>query len=161
MKKDFLVIVRGGGDLATGCIHRLWSAGFKVLVLECAAPAAIRRQVSVCEAVYEGSNVFEGMTAILINNVQDAEAVWQAGNVPVLVDEVGTSIKELHPDVVVDAIIAKKNLGTKIDMAPMTIATIISATPPQVVTLSILRLPFRCDMSVDLKHSDIMCCSSE
>ena len=41
MKKDFLVIVRGGGDLATGCIHRLWSAGFKVLVLECAAPAAI------------------------------------------------------------------------------------------------------------------------
>ena len=122
MKKDFLVIVRGGGDLATGCIHRLWSAGFKVLVLECAAPAAIRRQVSVCEAVYEGSNVFEGMTAILINNVQDAEAVWKAGNVPVFVDEEGDCIKELKPDVVVDAIIAKRNLGTKIDMAPLTIA---------------------------------------
>ena len=75
MKKDFLVIVRGGGDLATGCIHRLWSAGFKVLVLECAAPAAIRRQVSVCEAVYEGSNVFEGMTAVLINTVQEADSV--------------------------------------------------------------------------------------
>ena len=122
MKKDFLVVVRGGGDLATGCIHRLWSAGFKVLVLECAAPAAIRRQVSVCEAVYEGSNVFEGMTAVLINNVQEAEAIWQAGNVPVLVDETGTCIAELKPDVVVDAIIAKKNLGTKIDMAPLTVA---------------------------------------
>ena len=122
MKKDFLVIVRGGGDLATGCIHRLWSAGFKVLVLECAAPAAIRRQVSVCEAVYEGSNVFEGMTAILINNVQEAEVVWQAGNVPVFVDETGACIEELKPDVVVDAIIAKKNLGTKIDMAPLTVA---------------------------------------
>ena len=122
MKKDFLVIVRGGGDLATGCIHRLWSAGFKVLVLECAAPAAIRRQVSVCEAVYEGSNVFEGMTAVLINNVQEANGVWQAGNVPVLVDETGACIEELNPDVVVDAIIAKKNLGTKIDMAPLTVA---------------------------------------
>lgn len=122
MKKDFLVVVRGGGDLATGCIHRLWSAGFKVLVLECAAPAAIRRQVSVCEAVCEGSNVFEGMTAVLINNVQEAEAIWQAGNIPVLVDETGTCIAELKPDVVVDAIIAKKNLGTKIDMAPLTIA---------------------------------------
>lgn len=122
MKKDFLVIVRGGGDLATGCIHRLWSAGFKVLVLECAAPAAIRRQVSVCEAVYEGSNVFEGMTAVLINNVQEADSVWQAGNVPVLVDETGACVEELKPDVVVDAIIAKKNLGTKIDMAPLTVA---------------------------------------
>lgn len=122
MKKDFLVIVRGGGDLATGCIHRLWSAGFKVLVLECAAPAAIRRQVSVCEAVYEGSNIFEGMTAVLIKNVQEAETVWQAGNVPVLVDEAGACIEELKPDVVVDAIIAKKNLGTKITMAPLTIA---------------------------------------
>ncbi len=122
MQKDFLVVVRGGGDLATGCIHRLWSAGFKVLVLECAFPAAIRRQVAVCEAVYEGSNVFEGMTAILIKNLAEAEAVWQAGNVPVLVDEAGASIKTLQPDVVVDAIIAKVNLGTTKDMAPLTIA---------------------------------------
>ena len=56
-------------------------------MLECAAPAAIRRQVSVCEAVYEGSNVFEGMTAILINNVQEAE-VFGKQVMPVLVDEV-------------------------------------------------------------------------
>lgn len=122
MKKDFLVVVRGGGDLATGCIHRLWSAGFKVLVLECACPAAIRRQVAVCEAVYEGSNVFEGMTAILIQDIVEAEAVWQAGNVPVLVDEAGESIQALKPDVVIDAIIAKKNLGTSKDMAPLTVA---------------------------------------
>ena len=54
MKKDALILVRGGGDLATGTIHRLWSAGLRVLVLEAEHPAAIRRQVSLCEAVYEG-----------------------------------------------------------------------------------------------------------
>lgn len=122
MKDDFLVIVRGGGDLATGCIHRLWSAGFKVLVLECAKPAAIRRQVSVCEAVYEGKATLEGMTAVLINSVQEAEAIWREDKVPVIVDELGTCIKDLQPDVVVDAIIAKVNLGTNKDMAPLTIA---------------------------------------
>ena len=53
MKQDALILVRGGGDLATGTIHRLWSAGLRVLVLETAHPAAIRRQVSLCEAVYE------------------------------------------------------------------------------------------------------------
>lgn len=53
MKKDALIIVRGGGDLATGTIHRLWSAGLRVLVLETTQPAAIRRQVALCEAVYE------------------------------------------------------------------------------------------------------------
>ena len=54
MKRDDVILVRGGGDLATGTIHRLWSAGLKVLVLEAEHPAAIRRQVSVSEAVYEG-----------------------------------------------------------------------------------------------------------
>lgn len=52
MKRDDLIVVRGGGDLATGVVHRLWSAGLRVLVLETAHPAAIRRQVSLCEAVY-------------------------------------------------------------------------------------------------------------
>ena len=54
MKREELIVVRGGGDLATGTIHRLWSAGLRVLVLETEHPAAIRRQVSLCEAVYEG-----------------------------------------------------------------------------------------------------------
>ena len=57
---DKIVVVRGGGDLATGCIHRLWSAGLKVLVLEAEHPAAIRRQVSLSEAVYEGTATVEG-----------------------------------------------------------------------------------------------------
>ena len=61
MKRDHLIVVRGGGDLATGTIHRLWSAGLRVLVLEAEHPAAIRRQVSLCEAVYEGETTVEGL----------------------------------------------------------------------------------------------------
>lgn len=116
------IVVRGGGDLATGVIHRLWSAGFRVLVLECAQPAAIRRQVSLCEAVYQGEAVVEGMTGVLIQNMREAETVWKQGNVPVLVDEAADCIKKFVPDIVIDAIIAKRNLGTNSEMAPLVIA---------------------------------------
>lgn len=116
------IIVRGGGDLATGVIHRLWSAGFKVLVLECAQPAAIRRQVALCEAVYQGEATVESMTGVLIYSLAEAQSVWEAGRVPVLVDESCACAAELQPDILIDAIIAKRNLGTKRSLAPLTIA---------------------------------------
>ncbi|MBQ0079294.1 MAG: EF2563 family selenium-dependent molybdenum hydroxylase system protein, partial [Eubacterium sp.] len=119
---DKLVIVRGGGDLATGTIHGLWSAGFKVLVLETENPAAIRRQVSVCEAVYTGETVVEGMKARLVSGVEDVAPLLDEGIVPVMADPKGAAIEHFKPRVVVDAIIAKKNLGTSRDMAPVTIA---------------------------------------
>lgn len=122
MQKECRIIVRGGGDLATGTIHRLWGAGFKVLVLECAAPAAIRRQVAVCEAVYEGKATVEGMECVLIQDWQEAEKIWQQEKVPLLADETGSCIEAFKPDIVIDAIIAKKNLGTNKKMAPLTIA---------------------------------------
>lgn len=123
MKKmtEKLIIVRGGGDLATGTIHRLWSAGFRVLVLETEHPAAIRRQVSVCEAVYDQKAEIEGMRAALINNTEEMETVFSQGAVPVLVDAKGSCIAKLQPEVVVDAILAKKNLGTNRSMANLTI----------------------------------------
>ena len=116
------IIVRGGGDLATGVIHRLWGAGFKVLVLECAMPAAIRRQVALCEAVYQGSAQVECLTARLINSLAEADAVWEHDEVPMLVDEVADSVRAFAPDIVIDAIIAKRNLGTNSAMAPLVIA---------------------------------------
>lgn len=122
MKRDDLIIVRGGGDLATGTIHRLWSAGLRVLVLEAEHPAAIRRQVSLCEAVYEGETTVEGLHAVRIASLEEAEAVWAANAVPVLVDPSGKSIAVAKPAVVVDAILAKRNLGTSRAMAPLTIA---------------------------------------
>lgn len=119
--KSSWIIVRGGGDLATGTIHRLWSCGFKMLVLETKMPAAIRRQVSVCEAVYDGEAIVEGMKAIRIFSWEQAEKIIESGAVPVLVDPEGASIDMLHPRVVIDAILAKRNLGTHREMAPLTI----------------------------------------
>ena len=119
------VIVRGGGDLATGTAHRLHREGCRVLILETKRPACIRRQVSFCEAVYEGSMEVEGVTAVRMDGRLDLkkemEKVWAESKIPVLVDPAGRSIENLHPDVLVDAILAKKNLGTTKEMAPLTI----------------------------------------
>ena len=73
IKKNLLIICRGAGDLATGIIHRLHRAGHRVIALETDYPAAIRRQVSFCEAVYDGSAAVEGVTARLVPALTDAE----------------------------------------------------------------------------------------
>lgn len=123
MNKKILIICRGGGDLATGIVHRLFRAGFPVLVLETDSPAAIRRQVSFSEAVYDGTATVEGVTAerIVSANRASVNHVLEEGRVPLLVDPEGSSIPLLKPDIVVDAIIAKKNLGTAKEMAPLVI----------------------------------------
>ena len=123
MNKKILIICRGGGDLATGIVHRLFRAGFPVLVLETDSPAAIRRQVSFSEAVYDGTATVEGVTAERIASANRASVnhVLEERRVPLLVDPEGSSIPLLKPDIVVDAIIAKKNLGTAKEMAPLVI----------------------------------------
>ena len=119
---DKIIVVRGGGDLATGTIYTLTKTGFKVLVLEAEHPAAIRRQVSLSEAVYEGTATVEGVTARLITDLSQMEAVWAAGEVPMLVDPKGKCLETVKPAALVDAIIAKVNVGTHRGMAPKTIA---------------------------------------
>lgn len=134
MKKKDLIVVRGAGDLATGTIHRLKKAGFRLLVLEAEHPAAIRRQVALSEAVYAGSARVEDVEAVRMDVdlaekknrkellEQEMERIWKKDGVPVLVDPAGLSIAALRPVVVVDAILAKKNLGTTKEMAPLVIA---------------------------------------
>lgn len=134
MKKKDLIVVRGAGDLATGTIHRLKKAGFRLLVLEAEHPAAIRRQVALSEAVYAGSARVEDVEAVRMDVdlaekknrkellEQEIERIWKKDGVPVLVDPAGLSIAALRPAVVVDAILAKKNLGTTKEMAPLVIA---------------------------------------
>ena len=134
MKKKDLIVVRGAGDLATGTIHRLKKAGFRLLVLEAEHPAAIRRQVAMSEAVYAGSARVEDVEAVRMDVdlaekknrkellEQEMERIWKKDGVPVLVDPAGLSIAALRPAVVVDAILAKKNLGTTKEMAPLVIA---------------------------------------
>jgi xanthine dehydrogenase accessory factor len=117
-----LIIVRGGGDLATGSIYKLKKSGFGVLILETADPSAIRRNVAFCEAVYQGSQTVEDMTCYKAESVQQAQQLLEEGKLVVLVDPQGESISLLHPMAVVDGILAKKNLGTNRNMAPITVA---------------------------------------
>lgn len=116
-----LVIVRGAGDIATGTIARLHLGGWRVLALECAQPTVIRRTVSLAEAVTAGTAEVEGIRAILCQELADMEQAWAQGAVPVAVDPEGEWIRKLKPLAVVDAILAKRNLGTARDMAPVVV----------------------------------------
>ncbi len=117
-----LIIVRGGGDLATGTIYKLKKSGFPVLILEVATPSAIRRNVAFCEAVYQGEQTVEDMTCYRAESLDQARQLLSEGKLAVLVDPMGESIPKLKPMAVVDGILAKKNLGTNKDMAPITVA---------------------------------------
>ncbi len=119
--KNQLVVVRGGGDLATGTIYKLRKCGYRVLVLEIEAPSAIRRNVAFSEAIYEGSWKVEDVTAKLAANIEEAEKIMDDGNVAILIDPKGHCLKEVTPVALVDAILAKRNLGTHREMAPITI----------------------------------------
>ncbi len=122
MDRKFRILVRGAGDLATGVLHGLFTAGFRPLALEAAQPSAIRRQVAFSECVYDGSAEVEGVRAVLARSLPEAEDAMRRGLVPVLVDPVAASVFLWHPDVVVDAIIAKRDMGTRKSMADVTIA---------------------------------------
>ena len=119
--KKNLIIVRGGGDIATGTIYKLYQSRFPVLVLEIANPSCIRRTISFCEAVFDKKVEVEGVTAKRTESLEDAFAIYGQGQIPVMIDENGSMIQEVQPPVVVDAILAKRNLGTKITDAPAVI----------------------------------------
>lgn len=117
-----MVIIRGGGDLATGTIYRLHQCGYEVLVLEIAEPAAIRRKAAFCEAVYDGTAEVEGATCRCVSTREQCEQAWRNQEIPLIVDPDGEIIRKWNPEAVIDAILAKKNIGTNREMAPLTIA---------------------------------------
>lgn len=118
-QQNNLVIVRGGGDIATGTICRLHNAGFSVVILETSKPTAIRRKVAFSDAVYENRKTIENITVIKAASIEAAPICGKT--IPLLVDPQAESIKKLQPIAVVDAILAKKNLGTHLRMAPICI----------------------------------------
>lgn len=129
MSRRALVVVRGGGDLGTGVAHRLAGAGYRVVVLETDRPRVVRRAAAFAEAVYSGRATVEGVTAVLVEPSAE-EALRTAGRseggeggpvVAVMVDPEGRSIPELSPDVIVDARMAKRNLGTRRSDAALTL----------------------------------------
>lgn len=119
---DFLVLLRGGGDLATGVAHRLHQAGFTVMVAELPQPLCVRRAVSFAEAVYAGQTTVEGVTARLAPEPAAGLAYAVLNEVPVIVDPAGLTLRQLRPSIVVDARLAKRPLDTTLADAPLVVA---------------------------------------
>lgn len=118
---DNLIIIRGAGDIASGVIHKLNRCGFKVLALEVKVPLSIRRKVCFSEAIYDGEVCIENITCKFVKNKKEIQDAFKLNKACVAIDPKGSLIGKLKPKVVIDAIIAKKNIGTTKDMAPITI----------------------------------------
>jgi len=115
------IVVRGGGDLATGVAQKFHRAGFPVAVLETPTPTAIRRSVALCEAVWDGMARVEDIVCRLVSGPRELEGCWESGAVALLVDPDGDTIADIKPACVIDAILAKRNMGTAMGMAGVTI----------------------------------------
>ena len=113
-----LVMIKGAGDIASGIAMRLWRAGINVVMTDLPRPSSIRRTVCFSEAVYRGETMIEEVRARRAENAADALRLLEESILPVIVDPKAESAKELHPEVIVDAILAKENLGTAITDAP-------------------------------------------
>ncbi|MEE8332013.1 MAG: selenium-dependent molybdenum cofactor biosynthesis protein YqeB [Acidimicrobiia bacterium] len=118
---DSLVVIRGGGDLASGVTYKLHAAGFPAIVLELDQPLAIRRTVAFASAVADGKSTIEGVEAVRVDAPGDAVPIAQSGTVAVLVSPTIPKLS-VSPAVVVDARMAKRNLDTSIDQAPLVVA---------------------------------------
>ena len=117
-----VILFRGAGDVATGAALRLYGAGLRRLsFLEIPQPMAVRRTVSFSEAVYEGRITVEGVTALRAETPADFASIWARGAVPVLVDPAGRCVADIRPEVVVEATIAKTNIGVTRADAPLVI----------------------------------------
>jgi xanthine dehydrogenase accessory factor len=109
---DLIILIKGGGEMASGVVQRLFRSGFRVCITEIPQPLAVRRGASFCEAVFEGRKEIEGLVATLVSGREEVLRAWENGEVPVLIDPECTIRKALSPDVLVDAILAKRNTGT-------------------------------------------------
>ena len=116
-----LVLIRGAGDLATGIALRLFRSHLRVVMTDLPQPTAIRRTVCFSQAILYGSYQVEDVTAERAETEDDVRRILSAGQIPVLADPKAVCRAWLRPDVVVDAILAKKNLGTAITDAPLVI----------------------------------------
>jgi xanthine dehydrogenase accessory factor len=117
-----IVVLRGGGDLATGVAQKLWRAGFTLAILELPQPTTVRRTVALSTAMTEGVAQVEDLRARQISDPSFCQRLWEKGEIPVFADPCCDSLSLLRPAFFVDATVAKRNLGTTRDMAPVTVA---------------------------------------
>ena len=111
--KQRVVAIKGAGEMATGIAYRLFQANLKHLfMMEIENPLAVRRRVSFCEAVHDDAIIVEGVMGKRVVSANQASSCWDTGCIPIIVDPSWKSIHAFQPDIVVDAILAKRNLGT-------------------------------------------------
>lgn len=115
-----VVLVRGAGEQASGVGWALAKAGFKVVMTEVAKPLMVRWPVCFGTAISEEKWQVEGFIARCVDKPEDCEEMWKSGEIPVLVDPHLEKLSLINPAVLVDAIMAKRNIGTRRDMAPLT-----------------------------------------
>ena len=116
-----LALIRGAGDIASGAALRLWRCGVDVVMTDLARPTAIRRTVAFSDAIVHGETTVEGLRAVRAEDAAQAKALLREGVIPVLADPECRCREALTPDALVDAILAKRNLGTRIDDAPIVV----------------------------------------
>lgn len=122
MAIQLTVLIKGAGEMATGVAHRLHCCHLRVALTEVAALLAVRRAVSFCEAVYDQRKVVEDVAALLVNRPEEMEAVWQKGEISLLVDPEAEVLDYLKPDVLVEATLSKHNTGISKADAPLVVA---------------------------------------
>ena len=118
---NLVVLIRGGGEVASGVAHKLARARFRVCLTETSQPLAVSRGVAFCEAIYDGEKEVEGIVARRVESAVEIHKLWREGRIPIIVDPAARMKNILKPQVVVDAIMAKRNLGTRVTDAPLVI----------------------------------------
>jgi xanthine dehydrogenase accessory factor len=118
---ELIILIKGGGEMASGVAYRLFSSHFRVCMTEIPKPQSVRREVSFCEAIYDDVKVVEGVKARRVESKEEILKAWERNEIPILVDPEANIRREINPDVLVDAILAKRNLGTNINDAPLVI----------------------------------------
>ncbi|MDZ4159305.1 MAG: selenium-dependent molybdenum cofactor biosynthesis protein YqeB [Anaerolineaceae bacterium] len=120
--ENMYVLIKGAGEQASGVALRLWRCGFRVVMTELPQPLTIRRTVSFSEAIYDGTTKVEELSAQRVQTPDQIAECWKLDTLPVFVDPAASLIHTLRPAVVVDARMAKQNLGTSKRDADLVIA---------------------------------------
>ena len=111
---ELVIAIKGAGEIASAVAWRLYMANVRsIFMMETAMPLAVRREVSFCEAVHRGSKTVEGVEAVKAGTAEDIPRMWRLGKIAVIIDPEWQTLKRIKPDVVVDAILSKQNLGTR------------------------------------------------
>jgi len=119
--KDIKVLLKGGGDLASGIGYRLNRAGFNLLIVEKPEPTAIRRTVSFASAIYQGQLEVEGVRGTKVKNIEEAEECWSEGSVPVITTNQKDLLSRFKPDIIIDGRMLKERTDQTIDEARLVI----------------------------------------